>query len=152
MNFLATVLVLVAPLLADPAGFSLWTAAQLKGYEKTLGGKVNEKKVATEQLANYGNHSFMIAHRQGSGEAELHEKQADLFIVQSGQATLVIGGTVVDPKTTAPNEVRGPSIQGGEQKKLGPGDVVHIPAKIAHQVLVENGKQFTYAVLKVDSN
>ena len=52
-----------------------------------------------------------MAHREGSGEAELHETQADVFVVQSGEATLVIGGTVVDPKTTVPNEIRGPSIK-----------------------------------------
>ena len=61
-----------------------------------------------------------------------------------------MGGTVADPKTTAPHEVRGPSISGGEEKKLGPGDVVHIPAKVPHQLLVESGKQITFALLKVD--
>ena len=90
------------------------------------------------------------AHREGPGEAELHETQADIFIVQSGEATLKVGGTVVSPKTTAPNEIRGPSISGGEEKKLGAGDVVHIPAKIPHQLLLDAGKQFTYAVVKVD--
>lgn len=50
----------------------------------------------------------MVIHRESSGQAEWHEKQADLFIVESGEATLVVGGTVVDPKTTEPNEIRGP--------------------------------------------
>ena len=68
----------------------------------------------------------------------------------SGEATLVVGGTIPGGKTTAPNEIRGPSVQGGEKKKLGPGDVVHIPSKTAHQLLVDNGKQFTYAILKID--
>ncbi|MBI1788338.1 MAG: hypothetical protein HYR60_12425 [Acidobacteria bacterium] len=142
---------LTLPLIAaDPAGFALWSGRQLKGYEKTLAAKVNEKKMASEQFGKFGNHSFMIAHREGPGEAELHETQADVFVVQSGEATLVVGGAVVDPKTTAPNEVRGPSINGGEKKKLGAGDVVHIPAKTAHQLLVDAGKQFTYMVVKVD--
>ena len=59
---------------------------------------------------------------------------------------------MVDGKQTAAGEVRGPSIKGGESKKLGAGDVVHIPAKIPHQILVSNGKQFTYFVVKIDSN
>ena len=154
MKRLAIALCVLAPLIAaDPAGFALWSGKQLKGYEKALGAKVDPKtKIATEQLAKFGNHSAMVAHREGSGEAELHETQADLFVVQSGEATLVIGGTVVSPKTTAPNEVRGPSIQGGDKKKLGAGDMVHIPAKTAHQMMVENGKQFTYVIVKIDSN
>src|SRR5690242_17855048 len=133
-----------------PAGFEIWSGAQLKGYAKSLAPKMSAQKVATQQLAKWGNHLFMVAHREGPGEAELHETQADIFIVQSGEATLKVGGTVVSPKTTAPNEIRGPSINGGEEKKLGAGDVVHIPAKIPHQLLVDPGKQVTYAVVKVD--
>ena len=136
---------------ADPAGFSQWKGAELKSYEKKLATKVDQRKLATEQLAKFGNHSFMIVHREGNGEAEFHEKQADLVIVQTGEATLVVGGTVVDPKTTAPNEIRGPSIKDGVSKHLGPGDVVHIAAKTPHQVMVAAGTQVTYAVMKVDA-
>jgi len=137
---------------AQPAGFVHWTGTQLKGYEKDLAPKINKLKIASEQLGKFGNHSVMVAHREGDGEAELHESQADVFVVQSGIATLVIGGTVSEGRTTAPGEIRGPSIKGGEKKKLGAGDMVHIPAKTAHQLLVENGKQFTYVIIKVDSN
>jgi mannose-6-phosphate isomerase-like protein (cupin superfamily) len=152
MKIAAFSVVLAAALVAaDPAGFVQFPGKDLKGFEKKLASKVNEKKVATEQLGKFGNHSFMVAHREGPGEAELHETQADVFIVQSGEATLVVGGTVDQAKTTAPNEVRGPSIAGGEKKKLGAGDVVHIPAKTAHQVLVDAGKQLTYMVVKIDS-
>jgi len=136
---------------ADPAGFMMWKGTQLKAMSKTLAGKMNDKKMGSEQLGKWGNHSAMVAHREGSGEAELHETQADVFIVQSGEATLIVGGTIPDSKTTAPNEVRGPSIQGGEQKKLGAGDVVHIPAKTPHQLMVDTGKQVTYAVVKIDT-
>ena len=145
-------LVALAPMFAaDPAGFVLWKSSDLKSYEKKLTPKMSDKKLATEQLVNFGNHSTMVAHREGDGEAELHEKMADLFVVQSGEGTLVVGGTVPGGKTTAPGEIRGPSIQGGEHKKLGPGDVVHIPANVPHQVLVAPGKQFTYFVMKVEA-
>ncbi len=135
----------------DPTGFVHWSGTQLKGYDKVLAPKINELKVASQQLANFGNHSFMVAYREGDGQAELHETQADLFIVQNGEATLVAGGTVMEGKTTAPGEIRGASILGGERRKLAPGDVVHIPAKMAHQLLIERGKTFTYAVVKIDS-
>ena len=142
----------MTPLIAaDPDGFALWTAKQLKGYEKSLAPKIDARKIALEPLGKFGNHTFQIAHREGSGEAELHETQADLFIVQSGEATLVVGGTIPGSRASAPNEVRGPSIEGGEKKKLGPGDVVHIPPKVPHQLLLDSGKQFTYAIMKVDS-
>ena len=145
-------LLLMTPLIAaDPAGFAIWTGKQLKGYEKSLAPKIDARKIALEPLGKFGNHTFQIAHREGSGEAELHETQADLFIVQSGEAMLVVGGTIPGSRASAPNEVRGPSIEGGEKKKLGPGDVVHIPPKVPHQLLLDSGKQFTYAIMKVDS-
>ena len=137
---------------ADPAGFNLWTAAELKGYEKSLAPKMSAGKVAAEPLVKYGNHLTMIAHREGDGEAEFHAKQADFLVVQSGEATLVVGGEVVNGKTTAPDEIRGPSIKNGSKKPLHVGDVVHIPAKTPHQLLVKTGTQFTYFVIKVDTN
>jgi len=149
---LAVLLTAVGPLMAaEPTGVVVWSGSELKGYGKKLAPKINEGKVASERLATFPNHFAMIAHREGDGEAELHEKMADLFVVQSGEGTLVVGGTVPGAKTTAPGEIRGPSIQGGEHKRLGPGDVVHIPANVPHQVLVAPGKQFTYFVMKVEA-
>jgi len=133
----------------DPAGFSLWKATELKAFTKSLAPKIDDKKVATQQLTAFGNYSFMVAHREGSGQAEYHATQADIFMVQSGEATLVYGGNMVDGKTSAPNEMRGASISGGMEKKLGAGDIVTIPAKLPHMVKVDAGKEFTYFVVKV---
>ena len=101
-----TVLAIVAaaaPLMAaEPAGIKVWKSADLKAYQKSLSPKINEKKVALESLGNFGNHSVLVAHREGDGEAELHDVQADFFFVQTGQATLVLGGEVENGRTTAP--------------------------------------------------
>jgi mannose-6-phosphate isomerase-like protein (cupin superfamily) len=134
---------------ADP-GVTCWTAAELKAYEKKLAPKMNEQKVATENLGRYPNSLAMVAHREGDGEAEVHETVADFFVVQSGEATLVSGGELSGGHTTQPHEIRGPSIKGGQSRKLAVGDVVHIPAGVPHQLLVSKGGQFTYFVVKVD--
>ena len=97
-----------------PTGFEHWTHAKLLDYQKRLAGKMNGHKIAVESLGSYGNHSFVMAHRDGDGEAELHETQNDVMVIESGEATLVVGGTVVDPRTTTPHEIRGPSIRGGD--------------------------------------
>ena len=136
---------------AEPEGFVIWPNAELKAYGKKLAPKMNAGKVASEALATFGNHLTMIAHREGDGEAELHDTQADVFVVQSGEATLVIGGELQKGRTTGPGEVRGPSIQGGSRRPLAAGDIAHIPAKTAHQLLIAPGKHFTYFVIKVDA-
>ncbi|MBZ5620664.1 MAG: cupin domain-containing protein [Acidobacteriia bacterium] len=134
---------------ADPPGLAIWKASELKAFSKSLSPKIDAKKVATQQLTAFGNYSFLVAHREGSGEAEYHATQADIFVVEDGEATLVYGGNLVDGKTTAPNEMRAPSISGGTEKKIAAGDVVTIPAKLPHQVKLDPGKKFTYFVVKV---
>lgn len=134
---------------ADTPRFAYWSASELKGYEQKLGPKISAQKSASQVLSDFGNHLAMIGHRQGDGEAEVHELMTDYFVVQSGEATLVHGGELVSGKTTAPNERRAPSITGGQKQTLRAGDVVHIPAGTPHQLLVASGKQFTYFVIKV---
>jgi mannose-6-phosphate isomerase-like protein (cupin superfamily) len=145
---ISTALLLAA---AEPAGFVHWRAGELKSYGAKLAPRMDAQKLAFEALGKFGNHSVLIAHREGSGEAEVHAAQADIFIVEEGRATLVYGGQVLDARTTAPGEIRGPSIQGGERSTLAPGDVVHIPVKVPHQLLLEPGAKFTYAIVKIDS-
>ena len=144
--------VAVATLLAQGAGSAgvhVWKSGEILAKGKALGTKLDAQKVASEVIATEGNRTFMIAHREGSGVAEWHEKQADVITIASGEVTMVYGGTIVDGKTTAPGEIRGPSIKGGTEVKLAAGDVLHIPAKVAHQMLLAPGAQLTYFVTKV---
>ena len=130
-------------------GVHVWRSADITAKASELAKKLDAQKVASEVIATEGNRTFMIAHREGSGLAEWHEKQADVMFISSGRVTMVYGGTVVDAKTTAPGEMRGPSIKGGTEARLGPGDVLHIPAKVAHQMILAPGTKVTYFVTKV---
>ena len=65
-----------------------------------------------------------------------------------GRATLVTGGTAVDPKPTGPEELRGSAIQGGETRELVPGDVVVIPNGTPHW-FKQVESPFLYYVVKV---
>jgi len=152
MALLVTMLLAVPLVAAPPPEVSIWTAADLKARsDEKLAQKLNEQKGAFEPLAAFGNHLTMLARREADGTGEIHESQVDFFFVQSGTATLVYGGELPGARTTAPGELRGPAVKGGERKTLNPGDVVHIPAKVPHQLLVPAGKAFTYFVIKVDT-
>src|ERR1700737_2951586 len=140
MRIRILMLVLILPLVAaEPAGYKHWTPAELKERTKALSPKIDAHKIATERLANFGNYHALAVRREGSGQAELHEHWADLFVVQSGTATLVVGGTIPNAKTNSAGEIRGPTIMGGTPQKLSPGDIVHIPARTPHQVLLDPG-------------
>lgn len=131
------------------AGVHVWRAADIAAKGKALAQKLDAQKVASEVIATEGNRKFMVAHREGSGVAEWHEKEADVMFISAGSITMVYGGTIVDAKTTAPGEMRGASIRGGTEAKLSAGDVLHIPAKVPHQMILAPGAQVTYFVTKV---
>ena len=105
MKIIATLLGTAAILCpAEPAGFVHWNSKDLKGFEQKLKPKMNNLKTSSEQLGAWGNHTAMVAHREADGEAEVHETMTDFFVVESGEATLVVGGQVVGGKTTGRTE------------------------------------------------
>ena len=127
----------------------VWKSADIDSKGAALAKKLDAIKFSGETLATDGNRTFMLAHREGSGLAEIHDTQADIMVISKGQVTMVYGGTVVDGKTTAPGETRGSAIKSGTEVKLGPGDVLHIPARVPHQMKLDPGAQVTYFVTKV---
>ncbi len=103
----------------------------------------------SEPLKQYKGHYTMVAHRSATGSSEVHEHEADLFVITAGEGTLVTGGKLVNSRVEKPGELRGTSIAGGESIHYAPGDIIHIPAGVPHQMLVEKGQSVTYFVMKV---
>ena len=104
---------------------------------------------ASETLKEYAQHCAMLSFRSRDGEAEVHEKFADLFCVLAGKATLVTGGVVNGARTVAPGETRGLSIEGGARQTLRAGDFAHVPAGTPHQMLLKAEDTIACLVMKV---
>jgi uncharacterized protein GlcG (DUF336 family)/mannose-6-phosphate isomerase-like protein (cupin superfamily) len=96
------------------------------------------------------NRNYMIhaSRREGPGMAEIHTKDTDIIYVLGGKATFVTGGTAVETKTVAPDEIRGSAIQGGETREIAEGDVIVVPNGVPHWFKDVAGP-FTYYVVKV---
>lgn len=99
----------------------------------------------------FEHHSWALAHREKSGVVESHLARTIVMIVQSGEATLIVGNDVVEAKNTSPTEVRGSSIRNGIERKVSAGDVINMPAGLPHQFLLEPGKQITYIDVVIDA-
>ena len=56
------------------------------------------------------------------GNIEIHEKETDIFYIMDGSATIIIGGTAVEPKQTRPDQMTAKDIQGGQTYNLKKGD------------------------------
>lgn len=151
MGLLAIALLMVSAEEKMPDGFQQWTGASLKDIELTLKTEADASShhMSVRRLADFPQDTFMLSRRQADGVVEWHENQADVFFVQSGSATLLLGGTMVGGEVTEPHEKRNGSIQGGIKRKLSAGDVVRIPPQVPHQLLLDGSPQFTYFVIKV---
>ena len=142
---------------AAPEDFVHWPAAQLEAYSRELASKIQvvEEGGLTQNVGvvqrDFGSHRVFIIHREESSLAELHETETDFYVVESGEATVVVGGEIVDARASAPGEIRGSAIQGGRGTPLKAGDVVNVPAGTPHRVLVEPGEQITYMIIKIGS-
>ncbi len=132
------------------AQVDIFTAQDLRNTAEAP--PVKGASYADHTLARYGNHYLLLVTRKQTGSAEVHEHESDIFVVEAGAATIVIGGKIVGGQTTKPGEIRGSVIQGGERHALNTGDVIHIPAGVPHQLQVTSGKAFSYFVVKVSDH
>jgi glc operon protein GlcG len=94
------------------------------------------------------NRNYMVhtSKREQPGRAEIHALDTDIIYVLQGGATFVTGGTAVDAKTTAPNELRGVRIDGGETRQLVKGDVIVVPNNTPHWFKEVNGTLLYYTI------
>jgi mannose-6-phosphate isomerase-like protein (cupin superfamily) len=89
----------------------------------------------------------LASRRDRPGQSEVHAHDTDIFVVIGGRATIVLGGKVVDPKQTAPGEIRGRAIEGGTDYLLEKGVVLTVPRNTPHWVR-ETAPGFRYYVIK----
>ncbi|HKY70695.1 MAG TPA: heme-binding protein [Nitrospira sp.] len=102
-----------------------------------------------EQMMHAGrNYMVHASHREQPGVVEIHEEDTDIVYVLQGSAQLVTGGTPVGAKTIAPHELRAPTVEGGESRRLVPGDIVVIPNGVPHWFKAVDAP-FNYYVVKV---
>jgi mannose-6-phosphate isomerase-like protein (cupin superfamily) len=93
----------------------------------------------------------VLAQRREAGLVEYHDHTNHVFIMVEGEATLVVGGTMVDPKRTAPDQMRAPSVDGGTIYHLSKGDVITIPAKTPHWFKEVPTKTVAYYAVNIES-
>jgi mannose-6-phosphate isomerase-like protein (cupin superfamily) len=119
--------------------------AQLTG----LAPKAKASGSSGSTLGDYGSHALKLSVRTSSGGAEVHAHFDDVLVITQGQATLITGGTVVDPKTDNDGETKGASIRDGKSQTISVGDIIHIPAGTPHQMIIAPGTLFSTFVVKV---
>ena len=151
IGILASALIAPAPLVpAQSAVVDHTTQAQLLDKEKELKqAAASGNGSASVKISDYPNHYTMLSYRSKTGGGEVHQNFADIFYIVHGDASLLTGGKLVNPTTASAGELRGPSVEGGSEAPLHQGDFVHIPANVPHQLIIPDGQDFYYFVIKV---
>lgn len=137
LTVLLTLLAASAASATEPPPVSYFDAAQVRAAFDT--GAV---------LFDGAGRNYMVhASRRGqAGQGEVHTRDADIIYVLDGSATFVTGGTLIDPTETAPNEIRGRAITGGDTRTIGAGDVIIVPAGTPHWFKAVQGPVLYYVV------
>ena len=85
-----------------------------------------------------GKASVAMLHRtKPEASALIHDRVTETYYIVSGSGTIVTGGTLGNPKPTDLSRVNAGmsqtgTRQGGESRKVKPGDIVMIPAGTPH--------------------
>jgi glc operon protein GlcG len=132
--------------LASPAGGMMGAAVSYYPNDQVAAGFA--KGAVLFDGAGGRNYMVHASHREKAGVAEVHTLDTDIIYMLDGSATFVTGGTVVDPKTVEPNEIRGASITGGETRRITKGDVIIVPNGTPHWFKEISGP-INYYVVKV---
>ena len=101
-------------------------AAQAKSERK------GNQPLVSKQILSLAPYSANLEYRSAVGPAAVHEKEAEMFYVLDGSATLMTGGKLTDEKRTNAENLTGTGITGGTTRTVSKGDVVIVPENTPH--------------------
>jgi len=97
--------------------------------------KLPKNPLASVPVFKMGPYNVNVEHRLGAPAAaqaaSVHDKDAELFLMLDGTATLVTGGKLVEGTKDGDNW-RGKGIEGGKAQKMSKGDFMLVPAGVPH--------------------
>jgi len=97
--------------------------------------KLPKNPLASVPVFKLGPFNVNVEHRLGTPAApqaaSVHDKDAELFYMIDGTATLVTGGKLVEGTHDGDNW-RGKAIEGGKAQKMSKGDFMLVPAGVPH--------------------
>ena len=97
--------------------------------------KLPKNPLASVPVFKIGPFNVNVEHRlgppAGAQGASMHDKDAELFYMIDGTATLVTGGKLTEATRDGDNW-RGKAIEGGKAQKMSKGDFMLVPAGVAH--------------------
>jgi mannose-6-phosphate isomerase-like protein (cupin superfamily) len=104
---------------------------------------------------NGGTTTVAMLHRdRAEAGALIHERATETYYILTGSGTMTTGGTLGTPKPSDLTRLgAGPSLtgtrEGGDSRKVGPGDIVIVPAGTVHS-FSQLDSPISYLVFRFD--
>jgi mannose-6-phosphate isomerase-like protein (cupin superfamily) len=121
---------------------------------------VNDRQIRMVDVGGYSVGVGILRRPGTSNQSSIsHDKITEVYVVLKGEGTLVTGGQVDNPRPLSPTsatyrELAGPgftgqSMEGGQSRRVGPGDAVIIPPSVPHW-FSDISSDLEYIVIRMD--
>jgi mannose-6-phosphate isomerase-like protein (cupin superfamily) len=131
------------------AGFAQQAPAEPKTYAsaadvaallaKAKADHKDGQPIVTERILQLAPYNANLEYRASVGNAAVHEKEAEVFYVIEGSATMVTGGKLTEEKRANPENLNGTGIEGGISRTVSKGDFIIVPENTPHWFSSING-------------
>ena len=130
IRMLAAALLLAAPVAAQDAALPAATAAEIAALTQKAAATIKPgQPLVALPILGFGPYRAVLEYRQAGAPAAVHVDQAEIFHVVEGKGQMVTGGAL-----------EGSGIKGGNSRQLAKGDMVVVPAGVAHWIPSVEGR------------
>ena len=133
----------VAAQAQQPAGQAMKMFASSSDVAALIAQAKSERKdnqaIVTKPILRLAPYNANLEYRASVGPAAVHEKEAEMFYVIDGSATLMTGGKLTKEARTNAENLTGSGIEGGTSRAIAKGDFVIVPENTPHWFSSING-------------
>jgi mannose-6-phosphate isomerase-like protein (cupin superfamily) len=142
ISFALTVVTTLA-VAQQPAAQAMKTFASSGDITGMIAKAKSERKgdqpLVTQPILRLAPYNANLEYRAAVGPAAVHEKEAEMFYVIDGSATLVTGGKLTKESRTNAENLTGTGIEGGTPQQVAKGDFIIVPENTPHWFSAING-------------
>ena len=128
---------------AQPPAQTMKTYASSADVAALITKAMSERKdgqpLVAERILQLPPYNANLEYRASVGPAAVHEREAEMFYVIDGSATMVTGGKLVKETRTNAENLSGTGIEGGSSRSIAKGDFIIVPENTPHWFSAING-------------
>ena len=117
------------------------TAAEINALTQKAAATIKPgQPLVALPILGFGSYSAVLEYRQAGAPAAVHKNRAEIFHVVDGAGQMVTGGTLDASRAADPVNKSGSGISGGSSRRVAAGDMVVVPAGVAHWIPSVEGR------------